>query len=102
MDKYDYMEIAYRTGLFIAIVAASSYVLSRFVDLAKQSTGWYPWFLAILYIFVWIVFVIGIAAYLIFVAKGSFRPKPPEDENDDDEDNVPEQNPEELLPEDLK
>ena len=87
-DKYDYYEIAYRTILFLVISYASFFILSAFGDLAKKPpvTG-FAFILVTFYTLVWIVFEIGILAYLVFVAKGSFRPKPaiPEDEDDDDD-----------------
>ena len=87
-DKYDYYEIAYRTILFLVISYASFFILSAFGDLAKKPpvTG-FAFILVTFYTLVWLVFEIGVVTYLIFVAKGSFRPKPaiPEDEDDDDD-----------------
>ena len=40
-----------------------------------------------MFVLVWIVFEIGILAYRVFVAKGSFRPKPAIPEYEDEDDN---------------
>ena len=87
-DKYDYYEIAYRTILFLVISYASFFILSAFADLAKKPpvTG-FAFILVTFYTLVWIVFEIGILAYLVFVAKGSFRPKPAIPEYEDEDDN---------------
>ena len=87
-DKYDYYEIAYRTILFLVISYASFFILSAFGDLAKKPpvTG-FAFILVTFYTLVWIVFEIGILAYLVFVAKGSFRPKPAIPEYEDEDDN---------------
>ena len=90
MDKYDYLEIAYRFALFCIICIASGYILISewCAKIISTGTGFVQYIVILIGVIIWLVFIIGVGAYLVFVAKGSFRPKNPDDsdEEDDDED----------------
>ena len=90
MDKYDYMEIAYRFALFCVISIASGYILMT--EWVARAVGTGHGFIQYIVIFIgviiWLMFITGVGAYLIFVAKGSFRPKDPNEEYDDEDDEL--------------
>lgn len=87
MDKYDYLEIAYRFALFCIICIASGYILMTewAARIVGTGTGFVQYIGVFLGVVIWIIFNVGIGAYLIFVAKGSFRPKNPDDDDEDDD-----------------
>lgn len=88
MDKYDYIEIAYRFALLCIFCVASGYVLinSWIANALATGNGIVQYIVVVIGIAGWLVLILGIAAYLAFVAKGSFRPKEPCDDEDEDED----------------
>ena len=88
MDKYDYIEIIYRFFLFCIICVASGYILVTgwISSTLATGNGIFQYIVVVFGIAGWLVIVLGIAAYLVFVAKGSFRPKVPEEDDEEEED----------------
>lgn len=89
MDKWDYLEIGYRTLIFLAMVVPIGYFLNLIVESLK------PYELlgsAISGFFVlgFVFYMIGVASWLTFVSKGTFRPKQKEYDCDEDMDVVDE------------
>jgi hypothetical protein len=80
MDKYDYIEIVYRTVLFLTIMGAGMYVmLTTFLLPFPPNPDITWWGFTIALMTIWVIFGIGVSSYLIFVAKGTFRPKTQEE-----------------------
>ena len=91
MDIYDYIEIVYRTVLFFVIALASGYIAFTGVIVPSFAFGdTVSFIITTNAVIVWLVFMIGIAAYLIMVAKGSFRPKVEEMEDEEEDDDLDE------------
>jgi len=88
MDMYDYIEVIYRSILFCTICIASGYILmvSWIASIISTGTGFIQYIGVFIGVSMWIIFNIGVIAYLVFVAKGSFRPKDPNEEDDLEED----------------
>jgi hypothetical protein len=76
MDKYDYLEIVYRGLLFLVAASASFSILQLAIGAAKDQhhPGITLFAYGIMVTWAWVIFLVGVAAYTIFIAKGSFRP----------------------------
>jgi hypothetical protein len=85
MDKYDYIEILYRAGLFLIAASASFFIVQLAINSAKLTYhGLGMWVYAIIVIVAWLIFMVAVLSYLIFIAKGSFRPANPDDIGEED------------------
>ena len=84
-DKWDYLEVAYRLLIIILLAVPTAFFV---VMISEIVTGTLSKFIAYLIItffaFAWIMLVVGVVAWVVFVAKGTFRPR--EELPDDGED----------------
>ena len=87
MDKYDYIEIVYRFALFCIFAVASGYVLinSWVASTVQAFDGFVAYIFICIGVIGWLIFNLGVGAYLVWVAKGSFRPKPEIEDEDEEE-----------------
>ncbi len=68
-DIYDIIEVFYRMLLFLTPCGALAYLMYTTTMTLGGNI-----ILGFILTFLWLVFCIAIASYLLFVAKGSFRP----------------------------
>ena len=76
-DIYDGIEIVYRTILYFVLAGASGYMAYN-SGLVFDGN----FFAEVIIVWLWMMIQIGFIAYLMFVAKGSFRPKDKQEKMD--------------------
>ena len=86
-DKWDYIEVAYRTLIIVLILSSAGFFAMKMIEAVKYVMPAYPflaYIIASLITFFWIVLCVAVIAWAVFIAKGTFRPR--EELPDDGED----------------
>ena len=74
-DKWDVFEVIYRSIIFVAIVGGIGYFAWQLLEILRMNTHWIAYPLGVVVTFAWLLVLISTTAWLVLVAKGTFRPK---------------------------
>ena len=77
-DKWDYLEILYRSLIVLMVTGTSAFFLVQMVYAIVALFPDHPFIVYLitsLLFFGWVLMAIGVCAWVIFIAKGTFRPK---------------------------
>lgn len=89
-DKFDYIFAGFRFAIFAIVLIGSGYFAYNGFLFFNSGGTTIGWIVSILYLALWIFFLIGVASYLIFFTRNTFRmyyePIPDDEDDEDDED----------------
>ena len=72
-DRYDYAFVLFRIAVFAAVAITSGFFMYNGVLYISESHSVYGFIISIIYIGFWLVFLTGVAMYLIFFTRNTFK-----------------------------